>query len=301
MTLSFAFGDPGDESKGELGMGLSLLGGDARETILEEVESTETEDGLRLSRGRGCLVGWVRTEPNVDLEGETLRLYKQVLRSVRGLTLCRMWNSVPRINEEGPGGLENYRAFCRGRSIAFESVFGPDFARTLPASTAVGTLESGLTVAFLAGPPTARHFENPAQVPAYEYPPEHGPRPPSFARATVVERGERMDVFISGTSAITGHATVAPHNTADQLRCTLENLRLISRECGFGDRLAAAPGSTRHFKVYLRNPGDYSATAGQMESEILVPGDRVTYLSAEICRSALNVEIEVAVRGVDRS
>jgi hypothetical protein len=110
-----------------------------------------------------------------------------------------------------------------------------------------------------------------------------------------------MDVFISGTSAITGHATVAPHNTADQLRCTLENLRLISRECGFGDRLAAAPGSTRHFKVYLRNPGDYSATAGQMEREILVPGDRVTYLSAEICRSALNVEIEVAVRGVDRS
>jgi chorismate lyase / 3-hydroxybenzoate synthase len=301
MTLSFAFGDPGEESKGELGMGLPLLGGDARETILGEVESTQTQDGLRLSRGQGCLVGWIRSGTDVDLEGETRRLYGLILRSAKGLALYRMWNSVPRINEDGAGKLENYRAFCRGRSIAFESVFGADFARSLPASTAVGTLKTGLTVAFLAGPMTARHFENPAQVPAYEYPPEHGPRPPSFARATVVERNGTSDVFIAGTSAITGHATVAPHHTSDQLRCTLENLRLISRECGLGDRLGASTGHTRHFKVYLRNPSDYRATSDQMQRDILIPGDRVSYLSAEICRSALNIEIEVAVRGADRS
>jgi chorismate lyase / 3-hydroxybenzoate synthase len=301
MTLSFAFGDPGDEAKGELGMGLPLLGGESRETILGHAEPAETGGGLSLWRGPEGIAGCFRSDAKADLEDGTRRLYGQVLHAVRGLTLYRMWNTVPRINDDNPCGLENYRAFCRGRSLAFESALGADFARSLPASTAVGSATGSLTVAFLAGNGTARHFENPAQVPAYEYPPEHGPRPPSFARATVVERGGQADVYVSGTSAITGHATVAPHNTVDQLECTLENLRLISRECGLGDGIGAGAGRMRHFKVYLRNPGDYSAVAAQMRRKILLPGDRVSYLLAEICRSALNVEIEATVRGADRS
>jgi hypothetical protein len=245
-------------------------------------------------------VGWSRADPEGDLEGLTRRLYAQILGGLRGLHLYRMWNCVPHINGQDPAGLENYRAFCRGRSLAFEAALGDGFEKRLPASTAVGTRNGELTVVFLAGELPARHFENPAQVPAYEYPPEHGPRPPSFARASVVERADGIDAFVSGTSAIMGHATVAPSDTAGQLECTLGNLRLVSRACGLGDGLGSG-ARARHFKVYLRNREDYPQVADQVRRRLLAPGDRVSYLGADICRSALNVEIEVTVRGSARA
>jgi hypothetical protein len=223
------------------------------------------------------------------------------LGAAAGHHLYRIWNLVPDINGVGGTGLENYRAFCRGRAEAFEAALGGGYGRRLPAASALGTTDPRLLVAFLAGTVPGRHVENPAQVPAYEYPAEHGPKPPSFARATVVDRGDRRDVFVSGTSAITGHATVAPSDTRGQLDCTLENLRLISGACGLGERLGAGACESRHFKVYLRHPAELAAVRPALEAALLQPGDHVSYLGADICRSALNVEIEVAVRGAARS
>jgi len=300
MTLSFAFGAPADEARGALALGLPLLGGDPAEAILGEAGPAGGDGAFALWRGPGGLAGWARARPGGDLEGVAERLYARLLGHVGGLSLYRTWNCVPQINAAGPRGLENYRAFCKGRSLAFEAALGPGFGRRLPASTAVGTRGPELTVVFLAGPAPARHFENPAQMPAYEYPPEHGPRPPSFARATVVERGGRIDAFVSGTSAVRGHATVAPHDTAGQLDCTLENLGLVSRACGLGDALGAGRAE-RHFKVYLRHAPDLAPVSALLRRRLLAPGDRVSYLGADICRSALNVEIEVAVRGAERS
>jgi hypothetical protein len=299
MTLSFAFGGAAGEAGGALGMGLPLLGGEPSEVLLHGAEPVGGSGGLSVWRGPDGLAGCVRAAPGADLERVTRRIYAQVLRATRGLSLYRMWNVVPRINADDPTGLENYRVFCRGRSLAFESALGGHFARGLPASTAVGAPGPELTVVFLAGARPARHFENPAQVPAYEYPPEHGPRSPSFARATVVDRAGPPDVLISGTSSIVGHATVAPHDTSGQLACTIENLRLISKACGLGDGIGA--GRRRHLKVYHRKPGDRPEVARQLARTLLAAGDRVTYLGAEICRAALNVEIEVALRGDDRT
>jgi hypothetical protein len=300
MIVEFAFGDAGDESKGTLGIGLPLLGGEPRVAISGPVDPAGRDGDISLWRGAGCLVGFARVAPGSDLEGATGRIYAGILRASRGLNLYRIWNCVPRINAAGPGGLENYQAFCRGRSLAFESALGKGFSRSLSAASAVGTARDELTVAFLAGSGTPRHIENPAQVPAYEYPLEHGPRPPSFARASVVENGATQDVFVSGTSAVVGHETVAPNDTLAQLGSTFENLRLISAACGLGGRLGSGAGCRRHFKVYLRNPGDLAAVASRVEGAILSPGDSVSYLGADICRAALNVEIEVTVRGAER-
>jgi chorismate lyase / 3-hydroxybenzoate synthase len=300
MTVEFAFGEPGDESKGVLGIGLPLLGGESRVAIAGPVEPAGSEWGLSLWRGAGGLVGFARVRPGHDVENAAIQVYAGILRASRGLNLYRIWNCVPQINGSAPGGIENYHAFCRGRSLAFEAALGEGFPRSLPAASAVGTAGDELTVAFLAGPEIPRHFENPAQVPAYEYPPEHGPRPPSFARATAVASGAGRDVFVSGTSAVVGHGTVAPNDTLAQLECTLENLRLISAASGLGDSLGAATGCRRHFKVYLRHAGDLAAVAARVKGALLSPGDGVTYLGADICRAALNVEIEVAVRGAAR-
>lgn len=300
MIVEFAFGGAGDESAGALGIALPLLGGEARAAVSGPVEPAGREWGVSLWRGEGGIVGIARIMPGFDLENATIQAYAGILRAARGMNLYRMWNWVPRINGAEPGGLENYHAFCRGRSRTFEASFGGGFSSSLPAASAVGTAADELTVAFLAGTAAPRHFENPAQVPAYEYPPEHGPRPPSFARATAVDSGALQDVFVSGTSAVVGHETVAPNDTLAQLECTFENLGLISRASGLGERLGTGPACRRHFSVYLRHPGDLAAVEARVRGALLSPGDRVSYLGADICRAALNVEIEVAVRGAER-
>jgi hypothetical protein len=134
-------------------------------------------------------------------------------------------------------------------------------------------------------------------MPAYEYPAEHGPRSPSFARASLVRRRSGTDAFISGTSAIAGHATLAPGDTAAQLEATLENLRLISRACDLGEDLGAGTCAARHFKVYLRHAADWAAVARRLEGSLVALGDRLAYLQADICRAALNIEIEATLIG----
>jgi chorismate lyase / 3-hydroxybenzoate synthase len=301
MTVEFAFGEAGDVTQGKLNLGLPFLAGERRAAVGGPVELAGSEGGLTLWRGKGLVVGHGRSSEGNTLEAATADLYSRILGASRDLNIYRIWNVVPKINAPGPGGLENYQAFCRGRSLAFEAKLGKAFSASLPAASAVGTAGDELAVAFVAGSRPARHFENPAQVPAYRYPAEHGPRPPSFARATAVGEGTAMDVFISGTSSVVGHETVAPSDTRGQLECTFENLRLISVASGLGERLGEGGAPARHFKVYIRHASDLPLVAAQVASRLLAPGDKVTYLGADICRAALNVEIEVTVRGLDKS
>ncbi|HLP07978.1 MAG TPA: hypothetical protein VK178_07415, partial [Opitutaceae bacterium] len=252
-----------------------------------------------LFRQADWLLGVASIDLDDEIERRTRGLYDSLFAATRGLHLARIWNYVPAINAPTTGGLETYRAFSRGRSLAFEAEFGPGFRRHVPAASAVGTDSDKLTVVFAATSRAPRHVENPRQVPAYEYPPEHGPRPPTFARATVVPAAAgRSDVFISGTSSILGHATIAPTETLPQLACTLENLRGISVACGSGADLAAGRAEARHFKVYLRSAADLPAVQAVLERELLRPEDRVSYLRSDICRRELNVEIEATLLGV---
>jgi hypothetical protein len=301
MTFSFALGLAGGGPAVVLDTGVPVLDGAPTENIAEGVRAVGVAGAFRIWRGDGVLVGFGQADAGPGLEAAAGRAYGDLLEAARGSSLYRIWNFVPRINEDGGDGLENYRSFCRGRSLAFERALGPDFHGSLPAASAVGGPDGRLTVVFLAGDRPAKHFESPVQVPAYRYPPEHGSRPPSFARATLVERRGGLDAFISGTSAIFGHATVAAHDTRGQVGRTVENLALISRACGLGDRLGEGSGCTRHFKVYLRDPSDQPAVARALADSVLSRGDLVSYLRADVCREALNVEIEVAIRGAASS
>ena len=302
MTVEFALGGLGDVEEGSLGANLPLLAGEPIELLMPNAVAGPRHGDVRTWAGPDGIVGFARVGLEEGLERATHTTYSDIIRATRGLHLYRLWNFVPGINSTGPEGIENYQSFCRARSLAFESGLGPGFARLLPAASAVGSEAPELTVVFLAGPGSVRHFENPVQLPAYEYPREHGPRPPSFSRASIVSSRATLDAFISGTSSVVGHETVAPHQTSLQLACTFDNLRRISRSCGLGEDLGADSAGRRHFKVYIRNAGELGLVATAMRAEGFLSGsDRVTYLRADICRAALNVEIEVTVRGVPRS
>lgn len=292
LSVSFA-GAPG--GNGSLHVASPWLAGAAREEIFPDAVSVSAPAGLHLYRSGNLLLGHAEV-PFVaeELSARTEALYRRILAATRGRHLVRMWNYVPAINAT-TGALENYRAFCAGRARAFEAELGAGFESRLPAASAVGSNARTVSVLFAAAQAAPVHVENPEQIPAYRYPIEHGPRSPSFARATVARDGARQLVFVSGTAAIKGHQTIAPGALRGQLDCTLDNLRLISRASGLGDHLGATTARARWFKVYLRHPEDLPTARQQLESTLLRPSDTVTYLHAAICRAALDIEIEVTV------
>lgn len=275
------------------------LAGMAEEEIFPAALPAASTPGMRLFRSGSLLIGHAQDSfVASELSVRTEALYRRILALTRGRHLYRIWNYVPQINAL-TAGFENYRAFCQGRSLAFQAALGSEFQPQLPAASAVGSKGRTLEVLFVAGETPPAHFENPEQVPAYLYPLEHGPRAPSFARATVARDGRRTWVFLSGTSAIKGHETVAPGDLATQTECTLDNLRLISRISGLGEDFDAGRAAQRHFKVYLRHAEDLAAARARLERSFLRPADRVTYLQADICRAALNIEIEATIEQHD--
>jgi len=280
---------------GRFDPGLVWLAGEAEENLFGASRPAGRVRALSLFRVGDWLLGAATVPVSAGLEEATRSVYTDILQASWGCHLARIWNYVPSINATGPGGLENYRAFCRGRALAYEQAHGTSFHAILPSASAVGTPAAALTVVFTACAGRPRHVENPLQVPAYEYPGEHGPRAPSFARATVVPGATQATVFISGTAAIRGHATVEAGSTPRQLDCTLENLRAISGACGLGPDLAAGRAGARHFKVYLRHASEQPAVAAVLAKRLLRESDHVSYLQADICRAALRVEIEASL------
>ena len=281
-----------------LDAGLPVLAGEAVENLFGAVRPAGRLGSFALFQSEGWRLGAATVPQAAGLEEEARRLYGDILRATRGRYLARIWNYVPAINGSGPDALENYRAFCQGRSLAFEQQYGSRFKALLPAASAVGSRSATLTVAFAACSVQPRHVENPLQISAYDYPGAYGPRAPSFARATIVPGPGRATVFVSGTAAIRGHATVAPHSVRQQLECTIENLRGISSACGLGPGLDQGGSSTRHFKVYLRRAADQPLVAAMLEKTLLESRDRISYLQADMCRAPLLVEIEASLFGV---
>ena len=274
-------------------LGLPVLAGEQREAMFAEVRPVAKVGCFTLAEQDGWLMGVAQSRAEEDPEVASHRLYQDLLRAAQGYSLARIWNYVPRINAADRHGLENYRGFCRGRSLAFEQEWGAGFTRNVSSASAVGTDADVLTVVFAAHRGEIAHFENPLQVAAYDYPPEHGPRAPSFARATRVGR----DVFISGTASVRGHQSMFPGDTARQLECTLENLREISRVAGLGEDLGLKRSAARYVKIYLRHAGDLALVSQQMKPWLCAE-DRLHTVRADICRAELNVEIEVSVFGL---
>lgn len=271
---------------------------EALRELFGDTRSAGHVGAFALFQNNDWLLGTATLPLRQGLETDTRQLYESILQATRGCHLARIWNHVPAINEPGPGGLENYRLFCLGRSLAFEQHHGGGFKALLPSASAVGCNSNALTIIFAACHHQPRHVENPLQMSAYDYPSAYGPRAPSFARATVVPGSDRTTVFISGTAAIRGHKSIASHLLRPQLTCTVENLRAVSRSCRLGSNLDQGGSSTRHFKVYLRHATDQSVVADTLSKTFLRDTDYVSYVQADICRASLLVEIEVSIFGV---
>jgi chorismate lyase/3-hydroxybenzoate synthase len=134
--------------------------------------------------------------------------------------------------------------------------------------------------------------ENPHQVPAWKYPADHGPKAPSFVRATRADACGHRWCWVSGTASIRGHESVAPGDLATQLKVTLENLNVVLGSLGLPLMGVAPSGGTRVLtKVYLRDGGKLD----EVWEGLGAAAAGALFVEAAICRAELELEIEVSV------
>ncbi len=293
--MRFCLATPGSRP-GDLPTDLAWLGGDLEHECWQTGSITHgSEDGVQWSAGNGLIAMSmiVPCDAQTDLAGPTCAAYQRLL----GLawrhgydSLLRIWNYIPAINA-GDGDTERYRRFCVGRSRALEQSGVGE--HQLCAATAVGTHGERLIIHALAGQVPAVAIENPRQTAAYRYPRIHGPRSPSFARASAIARdtGEQA-LLISGTSSIVGHETIHPGDTQAQLDETILNLEALLAEAA---RRLRSPALARFderslLRVYLRDRAWSDTVAERLRAQW--PEVRFAIVEADICRSDLMVEIE---------
>lgn len=234
--------------------------------------------------------------PDENLENLTCRAYNEALDFVRSLSnrhVWRFWNYFAGINEP-VDGVERYRLFNIGRQRAFDSA-SDLLVSGMPAASAIGIREGGLSIVFLAGTKPVQLIENPRQVSAYEYPKQYGPRSPSFSRAGLVHLDGSSLLLVSGTASIVGHETVHVRDSYAQTLTSLQNIALVVLEAE-KQGAQSFPMHEMLFRVYVRNARDYVNVAkgfSEFFREMAMPSN-VHYVLGDICRSDLLVEIEAS-------
>ncbi len=225
----------------------------------------------------------------------TAEVYAEIFSALDQLGyphLLRIWNYLPEINRETPGG-ERYRQFNSARRRAFLA-HGRAVESAPPAACALGSPAGGsLVVYFLASLTPAKTLENRRQVSAYHYPHEYGPDSPTFSRAAVTSHDLGDLLFISGTASVVGHRTVHAGDTAAQAHETMTNIAVLVDGANELTDAGIFSMQTLQYKVYVRHPRDIRVIREVMAQRL--PHDAaITYLQADICRSDLLVEIEAA-------
>jgi len=255
---------------------------------------------LTFARNREVLFGCIRSigDGAGQFEEAIRESYAHILSvlSTEGYPHpLRMWNYFPGIGR-AIDGLDRYQIFCRGRFQALESHYG-EFEGRLPSASAVGSIEGELVIYFIAVREPASHRENPRQLSAYRYPPQYGPRSPSFARATFKRWGVPGGcLYISGTASIVGHESMHPNNPEAQLEETLRNLRALIDGAQIGESANfRGLDSISHLKVYIRDPSHFGLISDRLGQELRPEIPRL-FLRADVCRADLLLEIEAVVQ-----
>ena len=234
------------------------------------------------------------------LKAITTSAYAQIFAALEASgyrQLVRVWNYVSGINVPAHAG-ERYWQFNSARHESFVAFKWP-IHEAAPAASALGT-PSGcpLVIYFLASRSAAQMLENPRQVSAYRYPAKHGPRSPTFSRAALLSGGGGT-LMISGTASILGHETVHADDVGAQTAETMENIRaLIST----ANRMIPEPRFSIEalvYKVYLRHAASFPKVAHALRA-LVGPAAAIAFLSADVCRRELLVEIEAVGLGSAR-
>ena len=220
--------------------------------------------------------------------------YRELFETLGDRHVVRAWNVLPDIHGRVGDG-DRYMAFNAGRHDAMRERYGRELAARAPAASGVGGAGDDLTIALLATRGPGEPVDNPRQTPAFRYSARYGRLSPCFARATRACLSGQPWLLVSGTAAIVGEDTRGEDFRA-QLALTFENLRAVLRADG-GD------GSLRRFvdvRAYLPPSTVNDAAARAPIGEAFARCEAIEFVSAELCRRNLLVEIEGLARSTTR-
>jgi chorismate lyase / 3-hydroxybenzoate synthase len=223
---------------------------------------------------------------DVNFRQAVIAAYREVVATLRRSSarhIARIWNYIPDIHRPCDGGLDRYMVFNAGRFEACQQWLGETFERKLPTATGIGHQGRDLIIDALAVNVEGIAIENPRQVSAYQYSPRYGPRPPCFARATMVGLDR---LFVGGTASVLGEESVHETDLMAQINETLANLTGLLKHAA-GSRSA----SYSDLRVYHRALGDRELI-GNAVRDWAGEATRIEFMQAEPCRRELLVEIE---------
>jgi chorismate lyase/3-hydroxybenzoate synthase len=249
------------------------------------------EDAARLSSAR--------------LRDVAARAHAGLFRAAEALAArnpIRMWNFLPSILSLREHGLNTYQVFNQGRFNAFVRALGSNsaFPARLPTATAIGHNGPDLIVHCLSSAAAGIHVENPRQVPAYRYSARYGPRPPCFARGTVVRRSGSPVLLVGGTASVRNEVSMHPNDLRSQIAETFENLSALA-SAARAAWPAGVPGTPRllrdgfeHLRVYYALAGCEGVLLDEVRQRV-GPEPDIELVGATLCREELLVEIEGVV------
>lgn len=201
-------------------------------------------------------------------------------------SIVRQWNYIERITAYEDGD-QHYQSFNNARAAFYKKT---DWASGYPAATGIGADRGGILVDFDAAllkreGDWITPIDNKLQVAAHEYSKNvlknaaDKKETPKFERAKSLTISGKPLVYISGTAAIRGEASLKDVGVEEQLRITMENISELTGE--------TEPVMLR---VYLKNKEDFAASEALLKQ--MVPELPVSYLLADVCRDELLIEIE---------
>ena len=269
--------------------------------------TVETEEGKRLFT-EGILPASLDA-PILDQSNEVLGKLGAIL-TAEGMdinTIVRQWNYIERITcvPDYEGANQHYQDFNDARSHFYAQT---EWKGGYPAATGIGTSHGGIMVEVDAVALACRKcavvaLDNALQVAAHDYSQNvligvadkifRHKTTPKFERAKAVcSPASGLYVYISGTAAIRGEASLTDVGIEQQTVTTLENIEyLISRQNlrKHGVKAEKTPG-IQIFRVYLKSENLLEPARKIIDERY--PQVPALYVLTDVCRDELLIEIE---------
>jgi len=255
--------------------------------------------------------GLSRSSENGDIMQQSLDAFKLlqdilVEEKMEFSDIVRQWNYIEQITGidiNNNSTSQHYQIFNDVRSKFYQLAC---FDHGYPAATGIGMEYGGICIDFIAAKIQNKNsiigLKSPVQLDAYAYSKEvlaenntmsdFCRTTPKFERAKILITPENKWIFISGTAAIVGQASIPQLNVEQQTEMTIHNIMsLISTENLQKHGIShVEKASINHLRVYVKYKNDI-----QQVKDICLnyfPQIPIAFAVADICRPELLVEIE---------
>lgn len=253
-----------------------------------------------------CLQDFDEKESDILQHAEHAFLISSKILAIEGLNFgnaIRIWNYIEDIagTQQRENNLyQNYQVFNDVRTLYYSKC---EFKNGYPSSTGIGMAKGGIIIEFIAIDSTGNlhtiPVKNPLQKDAYCYSENvltgspslkfNKNSTPKFERATLVASQVNGYLFVSGTASIKAEKTTSIDNVTGQTKNTLVNINSLIKYTS-GKYFNGQNPDRCYYRVYVKQKEDIPSV--KLICESYFKNFPAQYLVADICRTALLVEIE---------